>query len=146
MPFFSGITDIVGDALSSAASANAQAAAQTAGPTFAGGAGILRIAPEQVDAAIAVFQDALDRLEARVQQANNEIRAEAMAADRVSQPAAAAFNDASMIGPNAAIAAWSGAVRELRSVVTQLEASRNANVMTDETAAQPLASGLGTVN
>lgn len=146
MPFFSGITDVIGDALSSAASANAQAAAQTAGPTFAGGPGILRIDPDQVDAAIAVFQGALDRLEARVQQANNEIRAVAMAADRVSQPAAAAFNEASMSGPNAAIAAWSGAVRELRSIVTQLEASRHTNVMTDETVAQPLASGLGTVS
>lgn len=142
MPFFSGITDIVGDALSSAASANAQAAAQTAGPTFAGGAGILRIEPNQVDAAIAVFQDALNKLEDRITQARAEIRAQAMAADRVSTPAAYAFNDASLSGPGAAIAAWTGATREFQSIIDQLRASKNANVTTDDTVAQPLASGL----
>lgn len=140
MPFFSGITDIVGDALSSAASANAQAAAQTAGPTFAGGAGILRIEPNQVDAAIAVFQDAVDKLKHKVRQAQEEIRANPMAHDRVSGPAATAFNHASMTGPGAAIAAWTGAVEEFESIIEQLRAAKEANTMTDATAAQPFAS------
>lgn len=145
MPFFSGITDIVGDALSGAASANAQAAASATAPGFTGGAGILRIEPDQVDAAIGIFQAALNKLEDRVTQARAQIRAQAMAADRVSTPAAEAFNDASVYGPGAAIAAWSGAVQEFQSIIEQLRASKEANVMTDEAVAQPFASASGTV-
>ena len=63
-----------------------------------------------------------------------------MAADRVSQPAAAAFNDPSLGGPGAAVQAWTGAVQELRAIVQQLKAAKEANVMTDETVSQPFAS------
>jgi outer membrane murein-binding lipoprotein Lpp len=143
VPFFSGINDIVGEALTGAAAANAHAAASTSGPTFAGGAGVLRIEPDQVDAAIQIFQDALNKLEDKVTQARAQIRAEAMAADQVSTPAAAAFNDASDGGPGAAISAWTGAVREMQAIIEQLKAAKEANVHTDETVAQPFATATG---
>lgn len=140
MPFILDIDDVVGEAISGAASANASAAANTAGPAFSGGAGILRIEPAQVDAAIGIFRAALNKLETKVRNAQQEIRAQAMAADRVSQPAAAAFNDASLGGAGAAIQAWTGAVAELRAIIDQLTAAKEANVMTDETVSQPFAS------
>lgn len=140
MPFILDIDDVVGEAISGAASANASAAANTAGPALLGGAGILRIEPAQVDAAIGIFEGALSKLENKVQQARAQIRADAMAADRVSQPAAAAFNDASLGGVGAAVQAWTGAVDELRAIIQQLKAAKEANVMTDDTVSQPFAS------
>jgi len=137
VPFIAGINDFVGEALSGAAAANAQAATQAPAPGFVGGAGILRIEPDQVDAAIGVFEAALDKLKHKVMQAQEGIRADPMAHDRVSQPAAYAFNDAASGGSGAAIEAWLGAVREFESIIEQLRAARHANVMTDQTVAQP---------
>lgn len=146
MPFFTGINDVIGDAVSGAAAASAEAAMQAGAPMTTGPSGRLRIEPDQVDAAIRVFQDALDKLESKVAKAKEQIRADAMAMDRVSQPAAAAFNHASTAGPGAAIAAWTGAVQELRSIVQQLEAAKKTHITTDNTVAQPLASAIGTMS
>ena len=93
MPFFNAIDETVGTAVSGVASAVASATARAEGPTFGGGSGVLRIEPDQVDAAIA---------------------------------------------------AWTGAVEELRSIVEQLRAARQTNVSTDEAAAQPFGSAPAT--
>jgi hypothetical protein len=143
VPFFDGVTDFVGDALGHAAAADAAAAAQAPKPAFTGAAGILRIEPDQVDAAIKVFRDAVYKLERRVRQAQEEVRADPMAEDLVSQPAAAAFNHASLSGPRAAIAAWTGAVKELESIVRQLQVSKESMVRTDDIASQPFSSAAG---
>jgi hypothetical protein len=146
VPFFTGINDVIGAAVSGAAAVTADAAAQAAAPMTAGPAGRLRIEPDQVDAAIKVFQDALNKLENKVAQAKAQIRADAMAMDRVSQPAAEAFNHASVGGPGAAIAAWTGAVDELRSIIAQLTAAKETHVNTDNAVAQPFATATGTVS
>jgi len=110
-----------------------------------GAAGVLRIEPDQVDAAINVFEDALDKLKQRVVWAQAEIKANPMAQDQVSQPAAAAFNHASFDGPGAAIAAWTGAVAELESIIRQLRASKETIVQAEEVVSQSFSSAAGTI-
>ena len=143
MPFFDGIDNFIGDALSDVAAAQAEAATHAPGSASTGAAGILRIDPNQVDAAINLFEDAVQKLKQKVKQAQKEIRANPMAEDLVSQPAAAAFNHASLGGPGAAIAAWTGAVEELGSIIRQLRASKEANVRTDDIVSQPFSSAAG---
>ena len=119
MPFFDRVAYIPGDPAD-------------ADRVSTGAPGVLRIEPDQVDAAIGIFEDALEKLRLKVEQARNQVLANPMAEDGVSQPAAAAFNRASFDGPGAATAAWSGAVDELESIIRQLRASKEAIVQADE--------------
>lgn len=146
MPFFAGINDFAADAAAAAAQAAAQAAAYISGPTPTGAAGRLRIEPDQVDAAINIFEDAVEKLMHKVVQAREKIKANPMAADQVSQPAAAAFNHASFAGPGAAIAAWTGAMTELESILRQLRASKEAVVQADNIVSQPFSSSAGALS
>jgi hypothetical protein len=119
------------------------AAIQAFGPASTGAAGILRIEPDQVDDAINVFQGALDKLDERVAWAKEEIRANPMAADQVSQPAAAAFNRASFDEPGAAIEVWTKAVEELESIIQQLEAQKRAILQAEDAVSQSFSSAAG---
>lgn len=143
MPFFTGVTS---GAVSSAVAMSADAAAEAGVPVATGAAGKLRIEPDQVDAALKVFEDAVDKLDIKVRQARSQIRTEATALDRVSRPAAEAFNHASMGGPSTAIAVWTKAVEEMRSIVAQLKAAKETNVNTDNAMAQPFTSATGTMS
>jgi len=105
--------------------------------------GVLRIEPDQVDAAINVFRDAVDKLEERVRDARNAIRANPMADDQVSQPAAAAFNRVSFDGSESAIAAWTGAVTELQSIIRQLQASKETIFQAEDVVSQSFSSAAG---
>jgi len=116
MPFFTGIGQPV----------NAVDPGATSGAN-----GRLRIDPDQLDAAIAVFQDAHDSVEGEVRRAVGDIRAMALAQDQVSNDAVNAFNRMSCDNIDSAIAAWEGAVRELRSIVQRLRETRQAIVEAD---------------
>ncbi len=131
MPFFTGVGQpIIGAAVGAAAGAAIGTAipAGTDTPAGSGAAGRLRIEPEQVDAAIAVFRNALASVEAEVMNARRDINALAPAYDEVSRDAANAFNQVSY---GNAVAAWEGAVSQLRSIIEQLEASKQTNVAAD---------------
>jgi hypothetical protein len=136
VPFFDRIADMPG------VPADAQAVAY-ARSVSAGASGVLRIEPHQVDAAIGIFEDAVDKLKRRVARANVEIKASPMAEDHVSQPAADAFNRASFDGPGAAVAAWTGAVNELESIIRQLRASKEAIFQAEDTVSQSFSSANG---
>ena len=99
--------------------------------TVSGGPGLLRIKPEDVDGAIAVFKGALETIRDEVRRAAMEIRARPPANDEVSQDAANAFNRIGTENANSAIAAWSGAVAQLSSIVEQLEASKRTIMNAD---------------
>jgi hypothetical protein len=163
VPFFDRVDNFIGDALSDVAAAEAASAAAThapgpaptgpaptgpapTGPASTGPAGILRIDPDRVDDAINVFQGAVDKLELRVQDAAEQIKAKPMAVDGVSEPAAAAFNHASLSGKGAAIEAWMGAVEQLRLIIVQLKAQKVTNLRVDDAVAQPFATASGTVS
>ena len=122
---------------------DAAAATQALGPASTGAAGILRIEPDQVDAAINVFQDAVDKLQRKVFRAKEEIRANPMAADEVSRPAAAAFNSASFDEPRAALDVWTGAVAELESIIQQLQAQKEEILQAEHAASQTFSSAAG---
>lgn len=96
------------------------------GPPATGG-GVLRLEPDQVDGAIAVFQAALDKLEPALWDADRALRPNPTAADQVSQDASVAFGRAA----DPAVQAWTGAVREIRSVIEQLEAAKRAHQEAD---------------
>ena len=120
MPFLTG----VGQAINAAVDAGAAAATATAG-------GRLRISPDQLDGAIAVFQDALNALEGEVRWASQEIYAQPPANDQVSNDAANAFNRVGYVNENSAVVAWEGAVQQLRSIVEQLQAAKQTIMQTD---------------
>jgi len=123
---------IIGAAVGAAAGAIVGTAPVIGGaPPAPSGSGRLRIEPDQVDAAIAVFKGALASLETEVIQARSDIYALAPAYDDVSQNAAAAFNQAGYAEANSAVVAWEGAVLQLRSIIEQLEASKLTNVNAD---------------
>jgi hypothetical protein len=119
VPFFTGIGQPI----------NTVGGEAAAGLT--GASGMLRVEPEQLDGAIAVFRGALHALEAEVWGAANDIQALAPANDAVSNDAANAFNRVSYENADSAVAVWEGAVTQLRSIVDQLELSKRAIVLTD---------------
>jgi hypothetical protein len=134
VPFFTGVGQpIVGAAVGAATGAAAATGDQ---PVASGASGRLRIEPEQVDGAIAVFRNALNSVKDEVRRARAEIDAQAPADDDVSNDAAAAFNQASQN----AVAAWEGAVLQLQSIIDQLEASKLANQTADTDSASFLRS------
>ena len=106
-----------------------------AGPPAAGG-GVLRLEPDQIDGAIAVFQAALDKLEGPVREAEYALRPGPTAEDQVSKDASVAFGRAA----DPAVQAWTGAVNELYSVIEQLHAAKQAHLNAD-TAGQAQFSG-----
>lgn len=128
MPFFTGAGQSVGAIVGGGVAAGAAAVADVAGTS---GTGHLRIEPDQVDGAIAVFKEALAAVEDEVRAAISSIRADPPASDQVSVDAADAFNRVGYGNDNSAIAAWEGAITQLRSIIQQLEASRQANVNAD---------------
>lgn len=117
MPFFTGIGDPVTGA----------PAASTSGPLANPASGQLRLQPDQLDGAIAVFTRALETIEHEVLRARGEINAQAPAQDDVSSNVAAAFNQASLN----AVSAWEGAVQQLRSIIEQLQAAKQAHLAAD---------------
>lgn len=117
MPFFTG---------------TGQAVSTTVDGSNTGTTGRLRIEPDQLDAAIAVFQEALDTVEREIMWARESLDAIPLARDTVSNDAAAAFNGVGYINDNSALRAWEGAVVQLRSIIDQLRASRHAITRTDE--------------
>ena len=130
MPFFTAIGQPVGAVVDGATAGAVVGAAD--GAAVAGGAsGRLRISPEQVDGAIAVFKGALAAVESEVRWAVNDIQARPPANDAVSNDAANAFNRVGYENADSAVAAWEGAVQQLRSIVEQLEAARQTIVSTD---------------
>jgi hypothetical protein len=139
VPFFAGISDAVSNVVDQVSDAAAAAAVPAAR-----GRGILRIEPDQVDAAIGVFQSALDKLQDRVHAAVGQIEAQPPAQDLVSQPAATAFNNAARGGSGGAIQVWLAAVDELQAIIAQLQQAKETNVATDQAVSQPFASGLQT--
>ena len=108
-----------------------------AGPPATGG-GVLRLQPDQIDSAIAVFEAALDKLEKPVRRASDALKPGPTAADQVSQDASVVFGRAA----DPALAAWRGAVGEIRSVIDQLEAAKRAHLEADA-AGQAQFSGQG---
>lgn len=138
MPFFTGVGQpIVGAAVGAAAGAAMGAVVGDGTVATAAASGQLRIEPEQVDGAIAVFRNALNSVEHEVRRARAEINAQAPAHDEVSNDVAAAFNQAS----ENAVAAWEGAVLQLQSIIDQLEASKQANMTADADSAGFLRQG-----
>ena len=117
MPFFTGIGQPV----------NAVDPGATSGAN-----GRLRIDPNQLDAAIAVFQDALNTVESEVMWARQSMDARRLADDQVSGDVVDAFNRIGYKNDNSAVVAWEGAVVQLRSVVQQLQAAKNAIVLVDD--------------
>lgn len=101
-------------------------------------AGYLYFHPEQLDGAIALFQSALDQLEAEVLNAMAGIQAQPLARDPVSEDVVEAFNRIGCDNPDSAIAAWRGAVGQLNSVVAQLRAAKLANEQADFNNAEQL--------
>jgi hypothetical protein len=99
--------------------------------TITGATGRLRLDPDQLDGAIAVFKDALDAVEKEVRWAVEDILARPPANDAVSIDAANAFNRVGYENPHSAIAAWQGAVDQLHSIVEQLEAAKRTIVQAD---------------
>jgi len=120
MPFLTG----VGQSISAVVDAGAAAATATAG-------GRLRISPDQLDGAIAVFENALTSVESEVARARAELDARPPANDQVSNDAANAFNRVGYVNENSAVAAWEGAVQQLRSIVEQLQAAKQTIMQTD---------------
>jgi hypothetical protein len=108
-----------------------QAVVDGATSTGSAAAGILRIDPAQVDGAITVFRNALTAVEDQVAIASAEIRALPPANDAVSTDIANAFNRVGYENPDSAIAAWTGAIEQLRSIIEQLEASKQTDVNAD---------------
>lgn len=141
MPFLAGVNDMISDAVQNVADQVTDAAAAA---SAAPGRGILRIEPDQVDAAIGVFQNALDKLQEKVDRAISQIEAQPPAQDLVSQPAAAAFNNAARAGSGGAVQVWKAAVAELEAIIAQLKKAKETNVATDLAESQPFASGLQT--
>ena len=123
MPFITGVGQQVGAIVGGAASGVA------AGVT--GASDRMRIEPEQVDAAIAVFKDALFALESEVRLAIYAIQAMPPANDVVSTDAADAFNRVGYENADSAVAAWQGAVQQLRSIVEQLTTAKQTIMVTD---------------
>jgi uncharacterized protein YukE len=129
MPFFSEagqevelVTDVGANVGATVATDLATVADQaTTAPTAPGR---LRIEPDQVDGAITVFSNALADVESEVAWAVSDIRATPPAADAVSNDAASAFNRLGYENTDSAVAAWQGAVEQLRSIVDQLEAAK----------------------
>lgn len=119
MPFFTGIGQPI------------SAAVDTGTAVAPGGAGHLRINPEQLDGAIAVFKDALSAVESEVRWASQELYAEPPASDQVSNDAANAFNRLGFVNADSAVVAWEGAVQQLRSIVEQLEEAKRTIVQSD---------------
>jgi hypothetical protein len=119
VPFFAGIGQSIGTVVD-----NVAAAMPTAG-------GRLRIEPDQLDGAIAVFQEALDTLAGEVERARTELQAMPPANDDVSRDAANAFNRLGYVNENSAVMAWQGAVEQLESIVEQLKAAKEAIVRAD---------------
>ncbi len=107
------------------------------GPPATGG-GVLRLEPDQIDGAIGVFQAALAKLERRVFSAGHALRPGPTADDQVSRDASVVFGRAA----DPAVAAWNGAVEEIRSVIEQLEAAKRAHLEADA-AGQAQFSGQG---
>ncbi|HEY0640826.1 MAG TPA: hypothetical protein VGD67_24610 [Pseudonocardiaceae bacterium] len=128
MPFFSGVGEPVGAVIGAAAGAAAGAGAAAAAQAAASSSGRLRIEPDQVDGAITVFRNALANVEAEVAQARSDITAFAPAGDAVSNDVASAFNE---VGTTNALAAWEGAIEQLRSIIEQLEAAKQQHLTTD---------------
>lgn len=75
------------------------------GPPAAGG-GVLRLEPDQIDGAIAVFQAALDKLERRVFSAGHALRPGPTADDQVSRDASVVFGRAA--DPRSRRVEWCG--------------------------------------
>ncbi|HEY3259173.1 MAG TPA: hypothetical protein VGJ95_02720, partial [Pseudonocardiaceae bacterium] len=82
--------------------------------TITGATGRLRLDPDQLDGAIAVFKESLHAVEYEVRAAVEDIRARPPATDAVSTDAANAFNRVGYENANSAVAAWQGAVDQLR--------------------------------
>jgi hypothetical protein len=101
------------------------------GDATAGPGGWLRVEPDQLDGAIAVFQDALHILEREVGEAMYAIEARPPAADAVSREAVEVFNQRGYRSADSAVAAWRGAVGELRRIVEQLTAAKRAVMAAD---------------
>lgn len=93
------------------------------GPPAAGG-GVLRLQPDQIDGAIAVFQSAIDKLDRPVRDAANSLKPGPTAEDQVSKDASVAFGRAA----DPAIQAWTAAINELYSVIEQLQAAKQAHL------------------
>lgn len=124
MPFVGGI---IGAGVGAAVGAGFTGSS----PVAPGASGQLRIEPDQLDAAIQIFQNALASVETEVMNARYTLSAEAPANDDVSVNAAHAFNRLGYENANSALAAWEGCVAQLRSVIEQLEAAKQANVNAD---------------
>lgn len=157
MAFFNSVGQPVNDVIDGAADAAGAVGAAVGGAIGAagaaiagalenaqpgGGSGVLRIDADQVEAAIGIFEDALDKLTNRVRDAKREIEARPVANDQVSGDAATAFNHAAMGGQGTAIAVWTSAITELESIVRQLKSNVRTTRNTDELASQPFTSGL----
>jgi hypothetical protein len=112
VPFFTGVVQPI----------NAAGSEAVAGPT--GASGKLRVEPEQLDGAIAVFKDALNALDSEVRWASQELYARPLANDAVSNDITDAFNRLGFMNANSAIVAWEGAVQQIRSIVEQLELAK----------------------
>lgn len=112
--------------------------APTADGSGGGASGVVRIDYAQIDAAIGVFQSALDRLEPAVLTASQAIEPSPVAGDQVSGDASTVFTRTA----NPAARSWTGAVQELRSMIRQLQASKAAQQDADETNSQPMSTGL----
>jgi hypothetical protein len=95
------------------------------------GGGWLRVEPDQLDGAIAVFHDALHVLEREVGLAIRGIEAKSPAADVVSREAVEVFNRRGCQDVDCAISAWRAAVGELRRIVDQLMAAKLAIAAAD---------------
>ncbi|MCP2262096.1 hypothetical protein LX15_005828 [Streptoalloteichus tenebrarius] len=89
---------------------------------------VLRIEPDHVEEALAVFRRALDELEPTIAKARRGFRMIPPGADPVSVDAAAAISGRGLDGPNPVLRAWEGAVAQIRSIVDQLELARARSV------------------
>lgn len=102
-------------------------------PPAAGG-GVLRLEPDQLDAAISVFEDALDSLELPVSMAKQSLTPGSTADDIVSREAAMGFGRAA----DPAVRAWSAAIDEIRSVIEQIQRAKQSQLDADAAGAASL--------
>lgn len=117
MPFLSRIGSPIGAAVD--------------GGALTAGSGRLRVEPDQLDGAIAVFKDALDTVESEVGRARNDLDAMPPAKDQVSQDAVDVFNQLGYKNADSAIKAWEGAVLQLRAIVERLEEAKRGIMQAD---------------
>jgi len=108
-----------------------------ADPVTTSAAGRLRIEPDQLDGAIAVFRDAWRALESEIRWATETITAEGPGRDRVSKDAADAFNRVAVGNKGSAVKVWRDAGAQLRSIVEALENAKLRNTQTDAGNARP---------